>query len=457
MKRHEVRLAVERARRAQPMWARVSLEQRVALLTRFGRALREREAVLVERLHRETGRPLWECAREAQGIPARLDHVVRQLAATVSPMVDREGASGVASRPLGVVGILGPAMLPIGTAHTHVAAALAAGNTVVLKPSVHGTEASLTYAEAGAAAGLPSGALEIVCGDDQLGELLVEQPIDALVFTGRSEHGRALRRRLADRLEVQLVLHLGAKNSAVVLADADLELAAYEIVTSAFLTSGQRCTALTRVMVDAQVAERLVGLVVHLTRRLRHGHPARAFLSPMLSPVRRDHFEERLAALTAQGVESILTNEPLDGTAPFITPSVHVVDDPLAAARYLEEELFGPDLAIVPVAGAREAFELADRGPYGLCSALFTQDPDAWGHFCDAMHAGTLVWNRGTTALSARLPFGGVKASGSGGRGGADALRTLTRGVSLQCGVADPPEIFPGTLDEDAPSEELPS
>ena len=439
--------AVVAASRAARPWAQTALEQRLALLDDIRPELIRCAPELTRLMVRETGRPPWECQREVQGLISRIEQIRADAPKLLTDRGYGDLPARVTSLPLGVVAVLGPAMLPLSSSHTHIMAALATGNTVVWKPSPHGPATAQLYAEILHLSGLPPGVFNMVQGDDPVGWELCHHPqVDAVVFTGSAEHGRALRRSFSARFEQKLILHQGAKNAAVVLEDADLELAAYEVVTSAFQSAGQRCTSTSRVLVHAAVLEEFVAQLIDLTVGLRVGPPTKdTFMGPMLSEARLQRFLQRVAEAKAQGAEPLRASERLDLPGYFASPSLHLIRQRQADSDYQQQELFGPDLAVYPVVDVDDALQLADGGPYGLCASLFTESPQRWRRFCEEVRAGSLLWNRGTASPSGRMPFGGAKASGYGGRGGADAMAVLRREVSLLGRTSEHIDYLPGT------------
>lgn len=460
----DVTEAVVAAARVARPWGQEELSTRLRTMASLRTELVRASAELAATVSRETGRPAWECQREAQGLVARLDQMQADAPAVLGDRTFDALPARVRSLPLGVVAVIGPAMLPLATSHTHIVAALLAGNSVVWKPSPLAAAAAQRYAEAVQRAGLPPGIFNMIQGDDAVGQELALHPqVDAVVFTGSAGHGHTLRRALVDRYDTRLILHLGGKNAAVVLEDADLGVAAYEILTSAMLSSGQRCTATSRVLVHTAVLDEFIGRILELCAALRVGPPNKdVFMGPLLSAERLDRFVELCASAPREGAEPLRTGGRLDLPGlrgHFAAPSIHLVPESQRRPEspYQREELFGPDLAIYPVADFDDAIQLADSGPYGLCAALFTASPLRWKRFAEEVRAGSLFWNRGTSAPSGRMPFGGVKQSGSGGRGGADAMLALRREISMLGRTSEAVERLPGTevnVKKDSPTLE---
>ncbi len=439
--------AVVAASRAARPWSQLDLEQRLTLIDGIRPELIRCAPELTRLMVRETGRPPWECQREVQGLLSRIDQIRADAPRLLTDRGYGDLPARVTSLPLGVVAVLGPAMLPISTSHTHLIAALATDNTIMWKPNPHCPATAQLYAEIMHLSGLPPGVFNMIQGDDQVGWELCHHPqVDAVVFTGSAEHGRALRKSFSERFDQRLILHLGAKNAAVVMEDADLELAAYEVVTSAFQSAGQRCTATSRVLVHTAILDEFVARLIDQTVALKVGRPGKdTFMGPMQSAERLQRFLGRIAAAKSQGAEPLRTADPLDLPGYFASPSLHLVRQRLPDSDYQREELFGPDLAVYPIVDVDDALQLTDAGPYGLCAALFTESPQRWRRFSEEVRAGSLLWNRGTASPSGRMPFGGAKVSGYGGRGGADAILALRREVSLLGRTSETIDPMPGT------------
>jgi acyl-CoA reductase-like NAD-dependent aldehyde dehydrogenase len=420
---------VARAGAAASAWGAMPLRARLAALRTVAAPLAARAAELVDRLSRETGRPPWECQREVRHLLAQLDELVCGGGSQREPRRHHELHANHASRPLGTVAVIGPAMLPLASSHARIVAALIAGNPVVWKPSPLVAASAQLYADALAAARLPAGVFNVVHGGDALGRALVEHPrVDAVVFTGRRENALDVIAR-ARPLDKHVVVHASAHNAAVVLADADLELAAYEIVTSAFLSAGQRCTAIARALVERRCLDALADAVVRLASRLAVGRPAaQTFMGPMLTRERLERFLAARAAIRERGADVLLDGAPVDGAGWCVRPSVHLVERAEPG-----DELFGPDLSLVPVEDLEAAVHGVNLAGGTGCASLFSRSELAWHRFTQTSRAATLLWNSGTTALAAP-----VRSTVD------EELATMRRAVTLQPRFALAPEQLPG-------------
>jgi acyl-CoA reductase-like NAD-dependent aldehyde dehydrogenase len=416
--------AIGSAADALPAWRARTVAARAEVLSRIESALAPMTGEFQIRLQRELGRPVWECQRELGGLQPRLRDVLDM--AREHLVEQRTHASvRIAPRPHGVTAILGPVMFPLATSHALIISALVAGNTVVWKPSPLCAASAQLYAEALAAAGLPAGVFNLVQGDDSVGQrLLQDARVDAAVFVGSADNARAIRRATADRLDLKTILHPGTKNSAVVLEDADVATTVTQLVQGAFATAGQRCGAIGRVLVAATVIEPFLDELVAACKKLRKN------FGPMFSRARTERFVARLAAAEANGARSVLA-PTVKGC--LVSPSIHLVEDAARATQYLSEELFGPDLAVEPIADLDDAIGRLRRP--ALYATLFTQSARAWREF-SAVEAGALLKNHAPSALSARVPFA-AKGRESAARG-VTALAALTR-EAARCDEATAP------------------
>jgi succinylglutamic semialdehyde dehydrogenase len=418
---------LDSAREALALWRGLTLEARLEVVARIERPLQQRLPELAVRMQRELGRPPWEIQRELGGLVPRL-HELRELGR--DQLADTNHAHArVRRRPHGVVAILGPVMLPLASSHTHVVAALIAGNTVVWKPSPLAAASAQLYVEALLAAGLPAGVFNLVQGGAAVGRRLLADPrVDAAVFTGTAAHARELRGALVDRLDLTMMFHTGAKNPAVVLDDADLDAAASEIVQGAFFTAGQRCTAISRVLVARARLEPLLDRLAAACERLRPRPAQRpTVMGPMFSRERRDAFVAALAAAQADGASVVVPTEN-DPESLYVAPSIHLVDEPTRAARYRDTELFGPDLLVEPVDDLADALGRL-RGRGGLYASLFSADSQSWLHFTRVVESGALLRNHAPISVSGRLSF--MARGREAGARGPHALYAMARETAI--------------------------
>ncbi|HEU5057739.1 MAG TPA: aldehyde dehydrogenase family protein [Kofleriaceae bacterium] len=429
--------AAQAAAAAAPGWARLSLAERVVHLHRFRAAIAARTADLAEAITLETGKLRSEAIAEVGSLVARFDLVEKLV---VRDLGDRPVPGRPAERlrhhPMGVVGVIGPFNFPLHLCHAHVIPALMTGNAVVVKPSEVTLYAAQRYAEAAHEARLPAGVFNLVQGGGAAGAALAEQAaVRGLCFTGSYRVGRRLAERMLDRPEVLLALEMGGKNVAVVLDDADLYQAAHEIALGGYLTTGQRCTATERVLVQRERAPALIDALRRLVAALRFGDPddPQSFAGPMTTAAGKERVVAALAAARAAGAEPVVAPAAAPEDGFFIGPSMHLLPDGVhEVAGYTDEELFGPDLSIETVADDDEAIAVLRAGRYGLATSVFTGDDDRFERFYRETHAGIVNRNRSTNLASPFLPFGGIGKSGNYRPAGSHAARNVTYPVAVQ-------------------------
>jgi succinylglutamic semialdehyde dehydrogenase len=431
-----VELAVAAARRALPRWSALRTEARAYALLRIQAELARRGEALAQLLVREVGRPLWETRQEVATMQAKVDVTLGESLAEIAERRPPGLRGRLVHRPLGVVAVVAPFNFPAHLPHGQVLPALVSGCTVVVKPSELTPATGELYAEILHAARLPPGVFNLVQGGPPIGRALVaHQDVAAVFFIGSYATGMRILEATRDQPDKLVALELGGKNAAIVLPDADLDLAAYEIARSAYITAGQRCSSTCRVVVDRRVERALTERLARLATGLRvgYGMDEDVFMGPLVSGRARRRFLRALADAARAGVVEPIVGprKPrVERAGHYVTPTLHRVLRPDVAHPYLRDELFGPDLAIYPVRGLEAALARANDSAYGLCMSVFTRDRAAFERVLADGRAGVINWNRGTVGSSPRLPFGGVGRSGNHRPAGIYMIRACTRPVA---------------------------
>jgi aldehyde dehydrogenase (NAD+) len=315
--------------------------------------------------------------------------------------------------------------------------ALVAGNTVVFKPASDTPHCAVLLVELMAEAGFPAGTVNLVTGGGEaVGTTLVTNPdVNVISFTGSSATGRQIAAEAGRRLK-RVSLELGGKNAVVVLADADLDLATDGIIWSAFGTTGQRCTAASRLIVDERVVEPLLQRLEARARALRLGDglDATTDVGPLINEAARAKVEQyveiggREGELIMGGARPPATPD-LDYGA-FFEPTIFAGVRPMD--RIAQEEIFGPVLSVIPVPDEQSALTALNQTRYGLSASIFTRDVNAAFRAMRDFEAGIVYVNAGTIGAETHLPFGGIKESGNGHpEAGHAALDTFTEWKSI--------------------------
>lgn len=411
--------AVASARSAFPAWKQLAPAERTRLLRAVARKLEDEHENLARLESLNTGKPL-ASARGEIGIAIETFHYYagageRLLGETI-PVAG--GVDVTFREPLGVVALIVPWNFPFTIATWKLAPALAAGNTVVLKPAELTPLTALEFARIAQEAGLPEGVVNILPGRGSVvGRRLVEHPeVAKVAFTGSTMVGREIMRRAADSIK-RVTLELGGKSANVIFADADLEAAAAAAPMAVFDNAGQDCCARSRLLVQADVLDRFMALLEPAVKGVRVGKADEPSvdMGPLISSAHRD----KVASFVPDDAPVAFRGEAPSGPGFWFPPTVLApVDNADRAAR---EEIFGPVVCVIPFKDEAEAVRLANDTPYGLSGSIWTRDGARAMRVARAVEAGVLSVNS-NSSVRVSTPFGGVKQSGVGRELGPHAL-----------------------------------
>lgn len=430
----DVAMAVRAADSALPAWKATPAPKRGEILYRFGALMAEHKERLARAMTREMGKVLAEARGDVQeGIDIAFlmaGEGRRMFGDTVPSELPDKWAMSI-RQPIGIAGIVTPWNFPIAIPCWKMMPALVTGNTVVFKPSSDAPHCAMLLVALMEEAGFPPGVVNLVTGTGaDAGDPIVDSPDVAVIsFTGSSATGRAIAERAGRRLK-RLSLELGGKNAVIVLRDADLDLAVDGILWSAFGTTGQRCTACSRVIVDRPVADEMVARLETRTKALRLGSglDETVDVGPLVNAAATDKVERYVAIGRREGELVAGGRRVTDGDLAhghFFAPTIFSGVAPMATIA--QEEIFGPVLSVIPVDGYAEAIRAANETRYGLSASIFTGDVNAAFRAMRDLEAGIVYVNAGTTGAETHLPFGGWKDTGNGHReAGHAALDTFT-------------------------------
>ncbi|HEY2937528.1 MAG TPA: aldehyde dehydrogenase family protein [Gaiellaceae bacterium] len=415
--------AVARAKAAFPSWRGVAPADRARLLLRIADALEARQEELARLEARNGGKPIAGARGEIGGVIATFRYFAgapdRLLGATI-PVAG--GVDMTFREPFGVVGLIVPWNFPLPIACWKVAPALAAGNTIVLKPAELTPLTALELERLALDAGLPPGVLNVVVGPGRVvGERLVEHPdVAKIAFTGSTEVGRRIG-ELAARSIKRVTLELGGKSASIVFADADLERAAAAAPSAVFDNAGQDCCARSRILVERRVFERFMELLEPPVRNLRVGDPLdeATEMGPLISASQR----ETVASFVDDESRVAIRGEVPDGPG-FWYPATVLA--PISNdERVAREEVFGPVAAVIPFEDEADAIRIANDTIYGLSGSIWTENGARALRVARAVDTGTLSINS-NSSVRVSTPFGGFKQSGVGRELGPYALEHYT-------------------------------
>ncbi len=431
--------AIRAAELAGPAWRRTPAPKRGEILYRFGALMAEHKERLARAMTREMGKVLAEARGDVQegiDIAFLMAGEGRRLFGDTTPSELPDKWAMSIRQPIGVAGIVTPWNFPIAIPCWKMMPALVTGNTVVLKPSSDTPHCATLLVELLAEAGFPPGTVNLVTGSgSEVGDAIVESPdVPVISFTGSTATGKRIA-ELASRRLKRLSLELGGKNGIVVLADADLDLAADGILWSAFGTTGQRCTACSRVIVDRKIVDPLIQRLEARAAALRLGSGLEP--STDVGPLVNAGAADKVASYVEIGRrEGELVTGGRRAAGPglehghFFEPTIFAGVRPMD--RIAQEEIFGPVLSVIPVDGYDEAVRALNQTRYGLSSSVYTRDVNAAFRAMRDFESGIVYVNAGTIGAETHLPFGGIKETGNGHReAGHAALDTYTEWKSI--------------------------
>ncbi len=422
----DVERAVEAAAKAFPRWSRVPAPKRAEVLFRVGEILARRKEEISRLMTREMGKVLAETRGDVQeGVDTAyyMAGEGRRLYGETTPSELPRKFAMCVRRPVGVCGIVTPWNFPMAIPTWKIFPALLCGNTVVFKPASDTPATAAKLVEALAEAGVPAGVVNLVHGSgSKVGMPLATHPgVRCVSFTGSSEVGRALGEACGKRLR-KLSLELGGKNAQIVLEDADLDLAVEGALWGAFGTTGQRCTATSRLIVHRKVKNEMVARLVERARKLKLGDglDESVQVGPQVNEGQRKTTASYVEIGKSEGAKLLCGGEAAaEGALAkgwFYKPTIF--DGVTPRMRIAREEIFGPVLSVLTVESLDEAIAAHNDTDYGLSSSIYTRDVNRAFRAIEDLEAGITYVNGPTIGAEVHLPFGGVKDTGNGHREG---------------------------------------
>lgn len=416
--------AVEAANKAFKSWRLYPAPKRGEILFKAAQILEQRKEELAREMTAEMGKVLDETRGDVQEAIDMTYYMAgegrRMFGDTVNSEMRNKFQMSV-RKPLGVVGLITPWNFPIAIPSWKMMPALIAGNTVVIKPATHVPLLTIRLAEILQEAGIPDGVVNVVMGSGQdVGEALMHHPdVPVISFTGSTETGKAISLAAAEHNK-RLTLEMGGKNAVIVNDDANLDLAAEGILWGAFGTTGQRCTATSRVVVHKDVQDQLVERLIKGASALKMGDGLQkgVQVGPQVSEAQRNTTVKYVEIGKNEGAElvaggNIPSGDGLD-KGWFHEPTIF--NNVRPDMRIAQEEIFGPVVSLIPFEQLDDAFDIVNGVQYGLSAAIFTQDVNNAFRAMRDIYTGILYVNAGTTGAEIHLPFGGTKATGNGHR-----------------------------------------
>ncbi len=436
----DVEVAVASAKKAFASWRLFPAPKRGELLFAVARLLEERKEQFAREMTQEMGKVLTEArgdVQEAIDMAYYMAGEGRRMWGQTTPSEMRNKFQMSVRKPHGVCGIITPWNFPMAIPSWKIFPAIVTGNTVVFKPASFTSRMGLRFVEVLQEAGIPDGVVNLVLGDGaNVGDPIVEhRDVPIIGFTGSTESGVSVATRAA-RLNKRVSLEMGGKNAVIVMDDADLDLATDGILWSAFGTSGQRCTAASRVVVhrkvQAELAERLAARAGAM--KLGDGLDASVDVGPVVSDRQLQSINAYVEVGSGEGAKLVtggkIARDGALANGHFHEPTIF--NDVLPGMRIAQEEIFGPVTALIPVDSLDEAIDVVNGVQYGLSASIFTANVNNAFRAMQDVFTGILYINAGTTGAEIHLPFGGTKATGNGHReAGTAALDFFTEWQSI--------------------------
>jgi succinylglutamic semialdehyde dehydrogenase len=414
----QVDTAVKAARAAFPSWSLKTVDERLSVIKRFGELLGENKQDLAKVIARETGKPEWETATEAGAMIGKIaisEKAYQERTGTVENAMP-VGKAIIRHKPHGVVAVFGPYNFPGHLPNGHIVPALIAGNTIVFKPSDLTPLVAEFVVKLWAEAGLPAGVLNLVQGEVETGKSLASHSnIDGLFFTGSSRTGRILHEQFAGHPGKILALEMGGNNPLIVKDVNDIDAVVHDIVQSAFVTSGQRCTCARRLFIESNAqGDAILERLIEVTKQIQVGHydaEEQPFMGAMISKNAAAGMVAAQSSLQQLGAISLLELTHTDTETGFVTPGI--IDVTKIVDTMPDEEHFGPLLKVVRFSDFDDAINQANNTSFGLSAGFLGDNKDDYDYFLARIRAGIVNWNRPITGASSAAPFGGIGDSGN--------------------------------------------
>ncbi len=414
---------VESAQKGYEVWRKLSFTDRIGYLKKYQEVVRSRKEDLALALALEVGKPLWEARTEAAALDSKVsvtitdsyERIRQETIKDVMPKIDGH----VVYRPLGPAFIIGPFNFPCHLANGQILAALLAGNSIIFKPSEKTIYSAQLMVECLHEAGFPEGVINFINGTGHTAsKLTADKRIKGVFFTGSRAVGLRILENTYRDLDKLVALELGGKNSTIIHHDTNIAHALPELLRSCFLTSGQRCTSTSMILIHRNIEQEFISQFKAITERIRVGHPTSKpdpFMGPLIDAQAEKLYFDFCSAGKQEGAEELVAPRKLDTgfEGYYVSPSIHYAKKPDLSGKFIQEEIFGPNCFFVPYDDIEEAIAITNCTPYGLAASVFTRSQDVYQLCLRDIEAGLVNLNRSTVGATARLPFGGLKNSGN--------------------------------------------
>ncbi|WP_345880848.1 succinylglutamate-semialdehyde dehydrogenase [Shewanella algae] len=413
----QVEAAVAAAREAQFDWFMLGFDGRLQVIEAYRDQLEAHKAEIADTIAQETGKPLWETATEAGAMIGKIGLSVAAYHKRTGETENElpAGRAVLRHKPHGVVAVFGPYNFPGHLPNGHIVPALLAGNTVVFKPSELTPKVAELMLKLWEKAGLPAGVINLVQGEVETGKALASHPqLDGLFFTGSSRTGHLLHQQYAGHPGKILALEMGGNNPLIVKGISDIKAAVHEIIQSAYISSGQRCTCARRLYIEkGEQGDALIAALVAAVKAIAVGPwnaEPQPFMGSMISEAAAKGMVAAQRNLQNLGGVSLVELTHIESGTGLVSPGLIDVTEVIELP---DEEYFGPLLQLVRYSSFDRAISLANDTRYGLSAGLLADSREDYDYFLARIRAGIVNWNKQITGASGAAPFGGVGASGN--------------------------------------------
>lgn len=413
----QVEQAVESARQSQYHWAGLSFEQRVEVVKKFAALLSDNKEAMALSIAQETGKALWEARTEVAAMVGKIDISVRAYQERTgnkeNPMP--QGRAFIRHKPHGVVAVFGPYNFPGHLPNGHIVPALLAGNAVLFKPSELTPKVAEDTVKLWQQAGIPAGVLSLLQGEVDTGKAIAgHDGIDGIFFTGSSRTGHYLHQQFAGRPDKILALEMGGNNPLLVQDVSNIDAAVHDIVQSAFISAGQRCTCARKLYLPVgEQGDAILARLLEVSRNIKVGvydAQEQPFMGSMISVAAAKAMLAVQQQLVSLGGEVLLEMQQPNQETALVTPGII---ECTAIKDFPDDEHFGPLLKVFRFSDFDQAIDNANSTKFGLSAGLLSDSAELYQHFFRRIRAGIVNWNRPITGASSAAPFGGIGASGN--------------------------------------------
>lgn len=418
-----IEAVIQSAQKGFEVWRKVPLDQRITYLKKYQEIVRSRKDDIAMALALEVGKPLWEAKTEAEALDSKVSvtitdsyqRIKQETIKDVLPKIDGH----VVYKPLGPSFVIGPFNFPCHLANGQILSALLAGNSIIFKPSEKTIYSAQVMMECFAAAGFPDGVINFINGTGYTASKITsDKRIKGVFFTGSKGVGLRILENTYQDLNKLVALELGGKNSTIIHHDTNISHALPELLRACFLTSGQRCTSTSMILINRKIEQEFISQFKAVAEKIRVAHPLsqpNPFMGPLIDQQAMDLYFQFCNYGKEEGAEEILSPKRLDVgyEGYYVSPSIHYAKKPDLNGKFIQEEIFGPNCFFVPYDDIEEAITIANSTQYGLAASVFTRSTDIYQLCLRDIEAGLINLNRSTVGASSRLPFGGLKNSGN--------------------------------------------